>query len=136
CRGGCRPATHPRSLGAGGARATSSTSLGTRGSAADRCGHSFPAGRTKIYMAMTVTESGPVSLAEPYSAFTLPLMDSGSVFDGYYGFVKPGLWRLTEELGAIDREIGVDIRLGARVEGVDVARGEVRFMKAGETHSV
>jgi hypothetical protein len=33
-------------------------------------------------MGMTITESGPVSLHEPYSAFTLPLMDSGSIFEG------------------------------------------------------
>ena len=47
---------------------------------------------------MTVTESGPVSLDGPYSAFTLPLMDSGSIFGGHYGFVKGGIWRITEEL--------------------------------------
>jgi phytoene dehydrogenase-like protein len=105
------------------------------GSAADLLDHYFTAERTKIYMAMTVTESGPVSLAEPYSAFTLPLMDSGSVFGGYYGFVKPGLWRLTEELARIDREIGVDIRLGARVERVDPDRGVVQYTVGGESRS-
>jgi phytoene dehydrogenase-like protein len=82
-------------------------------------------------MAMTVTESGPVSLAEPSSAFTLPLMDSGSVFGGYYGFVKPGLWRLTEELAAIDREIGIEFRLGARVERVEPEGGTVHYRHDG-----
>ena len=48
------------------------------GSAADLLDHYFTAEHTKVYMGMTVTESGPVSLREPYSAFTLPLMDSGS----------------------------------------------------------
>ena len=102
------------------------TSLWITGTAAELLDHFFTAERTKIYMGMTVTESGPVSLHEPYSAFTIPLMDSGSVFDGYYGFVQGGLWRLTEELGAICREAGITIRLGCRVEEVDLGRGEVR----------
>ena len=73
-------------------------------------------------MAMTVTESGPVSLREPYSAFTIPLMDSGSVFDGYYGFVRDGIWRVTEELGALNRQLGVDLCLGSSVSQVDAER--------------
>lgn len=109
------------------------TRLWISGSAADLLAHYFTADRTRIYMAMTVTESGPVSLAEPSSAFTLPLMDSGSVFDGYYGFVKPGLWRLTEELAAINRGIGVEIRLGTPVEQVDPTRGTVRYRSEGRS---
>lgn len=109
------------------------TSLWISGSAKDLLGHYFTAEHTKIYMAMTVTESGPVSLVEPYSAFTLPLMDSGSVFDGYYGFVRPGLWRLTEELAQIDREMGVDIRLGALVEAIDLAQAVVRYSLGGRS---
>ena len=101
------------------------------GSAWDLLDHYFTADRTKIYMAMTVTESGPVSLKDPYSAFTLPLMDSGSVFDGYYGFVKDGIWRVTEELARINQEQGVDIQLSARVEQVDPAIGKLRYSQAG-----
>ncbi|MEE8306256.1 MAG: hypothetical protein V3R81_03265 [Gammaproteobacteria bacterium] len=59
----------------------------------------FTSEPSKMYMAMTVTESGPVSLNDPYSAFTLPLMGSGSIFGGYYGFVKGGIWQITEEFG-------------------------------------
>ena len=132
---GYRSATPPTVDAAQHALGDTLTRLWITGSAADLLDHYFTAERTKIYMAMTVTESGPVSLAEPYSAFTLPLMDSGSVFDGYYGFVKPGLWRLTEELGAIDRAIGVDIRLGARVERVDAERGTVHFEIGGKSHA-
>ena len=110
------------------------TRLWITGSAADLLQHYLTADRTRIYMAMTVTESGPVSLHEPYSAFTLPLMDSGSVFDGYYGFVRPGIWRVTETLAEINRERGVDIRLGAPVEGVDPDRGTLRYQQAGQTH--
>ena len=68
------------------------TKLWISGSAKSLLDHYFTSERSKIYMAMTVTESGPVSLCDPYSAFTLPLMDSGSVFGGYYGFVKGGIW--------------------------------------------
>ena len=101
------------------------------GSAGDLLDHYFTADRTKIYMAMTVTESGPVSLKDPYSAFTLPLMDSGSVFGGYYGFVKDGIWRVTEELARINQDLGIDIRLGARVEQVDPQIGKLRYSQAG-----
>ncbi len=109
------------------------TQLWISGSATDLLNHYFTAERTKVYMAMTVTESGPVSLHEPYSAFTLPLMDSGSIFDGYYGFVKEGLWRITEELGEINRESGVDIQLSSSVESVDVESGHVHYEQAGQT---
>jgi hypothetical protein len=78
------------------------TRLWITGSAMELLDHYFSADRTKIYMAMTVTESGPVSLHDPYSAFTLPVMDSGSVFGGYYGFVRDGIWRVTEELARIN----------------------------------
>jgi phytoene dehydrogenase-like protein len=101
------------------------------GSAADLLDHYFTADRTKIYMAMTVTESGPVSLREPCSAFTLPVMDSGSVFGGYYGFVRDGIWRVTEELAQLNREFGVDLRLGAQVEAVDPERGLLDFSVDG-----
>lgn len=102
------------------------------GSARDLLDHYFTADRTKIYMAMTVTESGPVSLKDPYSAFTIPLMDSGSVFGGYYGFVKDGIWRVTEELARINEEQGVEIRLAARVEQVDPQIGKLRYSQGGQ----
>jgi len=103
------------------------TKLWITGSGVDLLNHYFTSEHTKVYMGMTITESGPVSLHEPYSAFTLPLMDSGSIFDGYYGFVNPGLWRVTEELAAINREAGVDLRLECTVAAVDVERREVRY---------
>ena len=45
-------------------------------------------------MAMTGAESGPVRLSEPYSAFIVRVMDSGSVFGSYYGFVRGGIWQV------------------------------------------
>jgi len=133
---GYRTATAPDLSSARDALGEALTRLWITGSAADLLNHYFSAERTKIYMGMTVTESGPVSLHEPYSAFTLPVMDSGSVFDGYYGFVREGIWRVTEELARINREIGVDIRLGCQVEQVHPDRGELRYSQSGVTHAL
>ena len=41
----------------------------------------FTSNKTKLYMGMTVIESGPASIYDPGTAFTIPLMDSGSVYD-------------------------------------------------------
>ncbi len=133
---GYRTATPPDLATARDRLGDTLTRLWISGSAIDLLNHYFTAQHTKIYMGMTVTESGPVSLHEPYSAFTLPVMDSGSVFDGYYGMVKPGIWRVTEELAQINREIGVGIRLGAQVEQVDPERGIVHYLSEGRTHTV
>jgi len=85
------------------------TELWIKGDAQTLLDHYFTSERTKTYMAMTVSESGPVSLHDPYSAFTLPLMDSGSIFEGYYGFVKGGIWKVTEELDNINKELGLKL---------------------------
>jgi len=107
------------------------TDLWISGSARSLLDHYFTSERSKIYMAMTVTESGPVPLDDPYSAFTLPLMDSGSIFDGYYGFVKGGIWRITEVLGAINTELGVDIHVDSKVINVDSNSNVVTFEESG-----
>jgi len=111
------------------------TELWISGTARTLMDHYFTSERSKMYMAMTVTESGPVSLDDPYSAFTLPLMDSGSVFGGYYGFVKGGIWRITEELGQINAELGVATHLASAVIGVDAVRGVATFEQAGDEHT-
>jgi phytoene dehydrogenase-like protein len=133
---GYRAATPPSLATARASLGDTLTRLWITGSAADLLDHYFTADHTKIYLAMTVTESGPISLTEPYSAFTLPLMDSGSVFEGYYGFVKPGLWRVTETLAEINRQIGIEIQLGARVERVDPDRAVVSHSRDGRLHHV
>jgi phytoene dehydrogenase-like protein len=60
-------------------------------------------------------------------------MDSGSIFDGYYGFVRDGIWRVTEELGRVNRELGVDICLGSTVSAIDVGRGTLEYRRTGAT---
>ena len=63
-------------------------------------------------MGMTVIESGPASIYDPGTAYyTIPLMDSGSVFNGYWGFVKKGIWKITETLTDINLALGVKIYL-------------------------
>ena len=133
---GYRNATPPRLDEARERLGEALTRLWITGSAMELLEHYFTADRTKIYMAMTVTESGPVSLHDPYSAFTLPVMDSGSVFDGYYGFVRDGIWRVTEELAQINRELGIELRLGAEVESVDAGRGLLSFSFEGQQHKL
>ena len=107
------------------------TDLWISGSANTLLNHYFTSERSKMYMAMTITESGPVSLSDPYSAFTLPLMDSGSIFGGYYGFIKGGIWRITEELGAINRELGIETHLSSVLTNVHTASSHVVFEKNG-----
>jgi phytoene dehydrogenase-like protein len=107
------------------------TDLWISGSASALLNHYFTSERSKMYMAMTITESGPVSLSDPYSAFTLPLMDSGSIFGGYYGFIKGGIWRITEELGAINQELGIETHLSSVLTNVDTANSRVVFEKDG-----
>lgn len=103
------------------------TALWITGSAKTLLDHYLSAERTKLYIAMNVTESGPVSLFEPYSAFIIPMMSSGSVFGGHYGFVRGGIWQITHELGLINQELGVDLVLSCTVHEVDTKTGIVRY---------
>lgn len=107
------------------------TGLWISGSARNLMDHYFTSERSKMYMAMTVTESGPVSLDEPYSAFTLPMMDSGSIFDGYYGFVKGGIWQITAELARVNDEIGVNMHLSSSLVDVDPGTGRATWEQDG-----
>lgn len=99
--------------------------LWIEGSARTLMDHYFTDERTKCYMGMTAIESGPVPFDAPTSAFSVPLMDSGSVFDGYWGFVKGGIWRVTEELARINAELGVELHCGAQVAQADAKLGTV-----------
>jgi len=108
------------------------TDLWISGNAKALLDHYFTSGRSKMYMAMTVTESGPVSLTDPYSAFTLPMMDSGSIFGGYYGFVEGGIWRITHELGQLNSGVGVVTHLSSLVHEVDTSKGIIRYETEGQ----
>ena len=103
------------------------TALWITGSAANLVDHYLTAERSKVYIAMGVSESGPVSLSEPYSAFIIPIMSSGSVFGGDFGYVRGGIWQITRELGLINQELGVDLVLSCTVNEVDTRTGIVRY---------
>ncbi|MDP3645959.1 MAG: NAD(P)/FAD-dependent oxidoreductase [bacterium] len=112
------------------------TKLWITGSAQDLLDHYFTSDAVKVYMGMTVIESCGTSYHAPFSAFTIPLMDSGSIFDGYWGFVKGGLWKLTETLGDINREIGVDVVTSAEVTSVDPKSGYITYRKGHDEESL
>ena len=112
------------------------TALWITGSARTLLDHYLTAERTKLYIAMNVTESGPVSLSEPYSAFIVPMMSSGSVFDGHYGFVRGGIWQVTRELGRINQELGVDLVLSCTVHEVDTKTSTVRYENSSGPHTL
>ena len=95
------------------------TDLWIKGSAYDLLNHYFTSEKTKLYMGMTVTESGPASIFQKGTAFTIPLMDSGSIFNGYWGFVKNGIWEISENLGKINESIGVKIDYSVSIKNID-----------------
>ena len=105
------------------------TNLWISGTAKDLLDHYFTSEKTKLYMGMTVIESGPASIYEPGTAFTIPLMDSGSVYDGYWGFVKTGIWKITESLTKINSDLGVKFHLSSSINEVDAFNNSVSFVK-------
>ncbi len=100
------------------------------GSAKGLLDHYFTAEATKVFFSISTTESGPVLLDTPYSAFTIPLMFSGSVFDGKWGYVKGGIWQITKTLATINRKLGVKIITSASVTQVSSASMQVSYMHA------
>jgi phytoene dehydrogenase-like protein len=112
------------------------TALWITGSARSLADHYLTAERTKVFVVQDVIESGPVSLSEPYSAFTIPMMNSGSVFDGAWGFVRGGIWQITRELDRINRQLGVDVVLSCTVDEVDAKTGTVTYEDAAGSHTL
>ena len=104
------------------------TNLWVTGDAKTLLDHYFTSDKAKIYMAMSVAESGPVSIYEKSSALTIPIMDSGSVFKGYYGFVYEGIWELTEELERINKDLGVMFNKSSQVVDVNPETKVVSFI--------
>ena len=93
--------------------------LWIRGTARNLLDYYFTSEKTKLYMGMTVIESSPESIDSEGSAFIIPLMDSGSVFDGYWGYVKHGIWQVTEELGLLNESIGIEINTSSVIKSID-----------------
>lgn len=112
------------------------TNLWISGSAKDLLDHYFSSEKTKLYMGMTVIESGPASIYDPGTAFTIPLMDSGSVFDGYWGFVRTGIWKITENLTEINRSLGVKFNLDSEIYEVDNNNNSISFYKKNKDYKL
>lgn len=106
------------------------------GSARQLMDHFFSSDAMKVYCSIEVTERGPVSLDSPYSAFSIPLMRSGSIFDGDWGFVKGGLWKVAEELAEINKEFGVRIVTSAEVLNVLPEKHQVKFQRNGHIETM
>jgi phytoene dehydrogenase-like protein len=105
------------------------TKLWIEGSAYDLLNHYFTSEKTKLYLGMTVIESGPTSLYEQGSAINIPLMDSGSIFNGYWGFVKDGIWKITEKLSKINLDAGVDLMLSTEIRHIDTTNNIIYYSK-------
>ena len=115
---------------------TEITELWISGSARNLMNHYFSSEAMKVYASIDVTESGPVSLDSQYSAFTIPLMASGSVFGGSWGFVKGGLPKIVEELGKINEDLGVQIITSAEVLHSDSAAQTISYRHNGSENSL
>ena len=112
------------------------TSMWISGTAKDLLDHYFTSDKTKLYMGMTVIESGPASIYDPGTAFTIPLMDSGSVYDGYWGYVKTGIWKITESLTKINYDLGINIHLNSSINEVDTQTNSVSFVSNEEDYKI
>lgn len=112
------------------------TRLWITGTGRDLVNHYFTSDSLKLLTLIPVNESGPVSIDAPFSAFNIPLMNSGSVFKGKWGFVKGGIWNVARELGVLNRDAGVRTVTSATVTGVDDATGTVTYRKNGKQKEV
>ena len=110
--------------------------FGLGGSAKELLDHYFTSDKTKLYMGMTVIESGPASIYQPGTAFTIPLMDSGSVFEGYWGYVKNGIWKISENLTEINKNLGVNFCLNANIENINTDIGKISYTSNGSKNEL
>lgn len=131
-RHGYRKAEVPTLRSAEAALGRKTVDLWIKGSAKDLLDRYFTADRTKAFMGISSTESGPVPLGEPYSAFSIPLMMSGGVFDGEWGHVKGGIWQLTAALARINKKLGVRIITSAKVMRASSRKKSVSYVRSGK----
>jgi phytoene dehydrogenase-like protein len=83
--------------------------------------------KMKVIVGGAAVENGPTGLTEPWSAFSIALSDTGDVQEGgRWGYVKGGIWQITDSLAEINRELGVVIRTNCTVQDVDMSRGRLR----------
>lgn len=107
-----------------------------KGSAKKLLDHYFTSDKTKIYMGMTCIESGASSIHNEGTAFTIPLMDSGSIFNGYWGYVKGGIWKIIDEISNINKQLGVDLFCSSEVINVDNNKSKIVFKQNNLTQEL
>lgn len=104
------------------------------GSARELADHYFTSEAMKMYTISSSTVSGPNSIDNPYSALTIPLMYSGSVFDGSWGFVRGGIWNIVRELDTLNRKAGVRTITDATVVDIDPRTRSITYIQEGKEH--
>jgi len=49
------------------------------------------------------------------------------VFNGYWGFVKNGIWKISENLTEINKKLGVKFSLNSNIENINTATGVISY---------
>ena len=135
-REGCRKGETPTLEKARNSLGQALTDLWIKGSAKNLLDHYFSSDKTKIYMGMTAIESGSSSIKNNGTAFTIPLMDSGSVFNGYWGYVKGGIWQISHEITKINKKIGVHFHMSSNISSIDSNKMKISFKKENKNHEI
>lgn len=131
-RGGYKDAVVPTLASAEEALGEELTARWIVGSAKALLDRFFTSDAMKVYFGLSVIESGPVSYGSPYSALSIPLMYSGSIFDGDWGYVKGGIWQIPLELQKFNDALGVKTIFLAQVE--KYADGKIAYEHGGTRH--
>ena len=63
-------------------------------------------------------------------------MDSGSVYDGYWGYVKTGIWKITESLTKINYDLGIKIHLNSSINEVDTKTNSISFISNEKDYEI
>ncbi len=105
--------------------------LWIRGSARNLLEHYVEEEALRVLLGNAVIESGPVEYGTPRSAFTIPLLESGSVFGGKWGYVWGGMGNLMRAVADACREAGVGILTGVQVLSADPRRGRCSYIRSG-----
>ena len=135
-REGCRKGETPTLEKARNSLGQALTDLWIKGSAKNLLDHYFSSDKTKIYMGMTAIESGSSSIKNNGTAFTIPLMDSGSVFNGYWGYVKGGIWQISHEITKINKKIGVHFHMSSNISSIDSNKMKISFKKENKNYEI
>ncbi|MDC0210480.1 FAD-dependent oxidoreductase [Flavobacteriaceae bacterium] len=135
-REGCRKGETPSLEKASDFLGKTLTDLWIKGSAKNLLDHYFSSDKTKIYMGMTAIESGSSSIKNNGTAFTIPLMDSGSVFSGYWGYVKGGIWQISHEITEINKKIGINFHMSSNISSIDNNKMKISFEKENKNYEI